>query len=148
MLKQLKLMILAVLCLGVGALLTACDTLELVRYDEVETPERYPVYRASGYAVISRPPGPTRDDRTLQAMRASKLDAYRELSEQVFGQNLIADTDLKDNVQQNNRLKARTAGLIKGARVVRSYPINNMYVTELELDSRVLYDIYKMRGAL
>ena len=148
MLKQLKLMILADLCLGVGALLTACDTFELMRYDDVENPDRYPVYRASGYAVISRQPGPTRDDRTLQAMRASKLDAYRELSEQVFGQNLIADTDLKDNVQQNNRLKARTAGLIKGARVVRSYPINNMYVTELELDSRVLYDIYKMRGAL
>ena len=35
MLKQLKLMILAVLCLGVGALLTACDTLELMRYDDV-----------------------------------------------------------------------------------------------------------------
>ena len=45
-------------------------------------------------------------------------------------------------------LKARTAGIIKGARVLRTYPINNTYVTELELDSKVLYDMYLLEGAL
>ncbi len=137
--------VLAVSCVlfGVG-----CSDLVVTDYNRVQVPEKYPIYRASGYAVISRQPGPTADDRTLQAMRASKLDAYRELSEQIFGQNLIADTNLKDNIQNKNDLKARTAGIIKGARVIRSYPINNMYVTELELDSRVLYDIYKMQNIL
>ncbi len=127
---------------------TGCSTITNYSSNEVSEPDRYPILRATGYAVISRQPGPSRDDRTLQAMRASKLDAYRELSEQVYGQQLIADTDLKDNIQTNNELKARTAGIIKGARVIRSYPLNNTYVTELELDSKVLYDLYKMRGAL
>ncbi len=114
----------------------------------VQELSRYPIMRATGYAIISRQPGPTGDDRILQAMRASKLDAYRELSEQVFGQQLIANTDLRDNIQTDNELRARTAGIIKGARVIRSYPLNNTYVTELELDSRLIYDLYKMRGAL
>jgi hypothetical protein len=114
----------------------------------VQELSRYPIMRATGYAVISRQPGPTGDDRILQAMRASKLDAYRELSEQVYGQQLIGSTDLRDNIQTANELKARTAGIIKGARVIRSYPLNNTYVTELELDSRLIYDLYKMRGAL
>jgi outer membrane protein FlgP len=115
---------------------------------DVTRPSEYPILRATGYAVISRQPGPTSDDRTLQAMRASKLDAYRELSEQVYGQQLIADTSLRDNIQNNDELKARTAGVIKGARVIRAYPINNTYVTELELDSKLLFDLYEMRGAL
>ena len=66
----------------------------------------------------------------------------------MFGQQLIANTDLRDNIQTDNELRARTAGIIKGARVIRSYPLNNTYVTELELDSRLIYDLYKMRGAL
>ena len=106
------------------------------------------ILRATGYAIISKQPGPSQDEKTLQAMRASKLDAYRELSEQVYGQNLIADTTLRDNIQKSDDLKARTAGIIKGARVLRTYPINNTYVTELELDSKVLYDMYLLEGAL
>jgi hypothetical protein len=115
---------------------------------QISKPDQFPILRATGYAIISRQPGPTNDEKTLQAMRASKLDAYRELSEQVYGQTLIADTNLKDNIELSDQLKARTAGVIKGARVVRMYPIDNTYITELELDSKVLYDIYKLRGAL
>ena len=111
-------------------------------------PNAFPILRATGYAIISKQPGPSQDEKTLQAMRASKLDAYRELSEQVYGQNLIADTTLRDNIQKSDDLKARTAGIIKGARVLRTYPINNTYVTELELDSKVLYDMYLLEGAL
>lgn len=131
----------------IGAmLLIGCSSVQIT--NAPKRPDKFPILRATGYAVISRQPGPTSDDRTLQAMRASKLDAYRELSEQVYGQQLIADTELRDNIQKNNELKARTAGVIKGARVIRVYPINNTYVTELELDSKLLFDLYEMRGAL
>lgn len=147
--KKNRKVTLGLLCLGILSFaFMGCETTEIVHYDQVEPLDSYPIYRASGYAVIDRQPGPTADDKTLQAMRASKLDAYRELSEQIFGQNILAETNLFDNVQQNNTLRARTVGIIKGARVIRTYPINNMYVTELELDSKVLYDLYKMRGAL
>lgn len=131
------------------ALGTGCgSTIIALNGGQIEEPEKFPILRATGYAVISRQPGLSLDERTLQAMRASKLDAYRELSEQIHGQQIIADTELKDTVQKNNDLKARTAGIIKGARVIRAYPINDTYVTEMELDSKVAYDIYKMRSAL
>lgn len=130
------------------ALLTSCATTTSEITYNVKKPSSYPILRATGYAIISKQPGKTVEEKALQAMRASKLDAYRELSEQVFGQQLIADTDLNDTVQKKNELKARTSGIIKGARVIRSYPINNTYVTELELDSKVLYNIYEMRGVL
>ena len=68
-----------------------------------EQPNAFPILRATGYAIISKQPGPSQDEKTLQAMRASKLDAYRELSEQVYGQNLIADTTLRDNIQKRNK---------------------------------------------
>lgn len=130
------------------ALLTSCATTTSEITYNAKKPSSYPILRATGYAIISKQHGKTVEEKALQAMRASKLDAYRELSEQVFGQQLIADTDLDDTVQKKNELKARTSGIIKGARVIRSYPINNTYVTELELDSKVLYNIYEMRGVL
>ncbi len=135
------------LIMGILVVLVGCSASNSTVYN-VTKPDQFPILRATGYAVISRQKGPTNDDRTIQAMRASKLDAYRELSEQVYGQTLIADTSLRDNIELSDKLKARTAGIIKGARVVRTYPVNNTYVTELELDSRVLYDLYNLRGAL
>ncbi len=92
-------------------------------------------------------PGPTRSEKILQAIRASKLDAYRELTEQVYGNAIQADTTYKDNRQASNRMHANVDGLLRGARVVKSYPVDNMYATELELDTKVLYNIYQMDHA-
>jgi hypothetical protein len=83
----------------------------------------------------------------LQALRASKLDAYRELTEQVYGQALQGSTTMRDAVQTSNQMQVSVEGVVRGARVLKSYPINNMYATELELDTKVLYDLYKLQGA-
>ena len=82
----------------------------------------------------------------LQAMRASKLDAYRELTEQVYGQSLQGSTTLRDAVQTSNQMQVSVDGMVRGARVVRTYPVDNMYATELELDTKVLYDLYRLQG--
>ncbi|MGN1393476.1 MAG: LPP20 family lipoprotein [Succinivibrionaceae bacterium] len=137
------------LCVGIVlSLAVACDSTSNISSSGLEKPNKFPILRATGYAVISKQPGPTVDEKTLQAMRASKIDAYREIAEQVYGQQIIADTELRDTVQLKNNLKARTAGIVKGARVIRSYPVNDTYVTEIELDSKVAYDVYRMRTAL
>ena len=41
---------------------------------------------ATGYAVISSQKGDTEAQQRLMAIKASKLDAYRSLTEQVYGQ--------------------------------------------------------------
>lgn len=113
----------------------------------VTEPSDFPVLRSSGYAIISKQAGPTSIEKTMQAMRASKLDAYRELSEQVWGVYIKSNTQLADTRQTSNGIESEVEGVIHGARVIRQYPVGDSYVTELELDTRVLYNMYDMRGA-
>ena len=67
----------------VAALLVAgCSPLynRHVEYADVK-PEAFPLVRAVGYAPISAQLGANTEHKMLQAMKASKLDAYRELTE-------------------------------------------------------------------
>ena len=77
--------------------LTACSNTSTTRY-QVEEPERFPILHAIGYGIVDVQPGPSKNEKMLQAMRASKLDAYRELTEQVYGQSLQGSTSLRDAV--------------------------------------------------
>jgi hypothetical protein len=77
------------------------------------------------------------------AIKASKLDAYRELTEQVYGQRLEGDQSLANLVITDTELKSSVEGVIRGARVIKSYPVgDDTYATELELDFARVYDIY------
>lgn len=135
------------LMIGAAALLlAACSRDGVTRY-QIEEPERFPVLHAVGYAIVDVQPGPSRSEKMLQALRASKLDAYRELTEQVYGQALQGSTTLRDAVQTSNQMQVSVEGVVRGARVLKSYPVDNMYATELELDTKVLYDLYKLQGA-
>jgi len=125
-------------------ILTACGVFYENKNIEwqVVQPEEYPVLVAVGYAPISTQPGVNRSQKIMLALRASKLDAYRELAEQVYGQRINSNTVLQDMVQQNAQLESSVSGLIRGARVKESYPVGDLYATELELDMKRVYEIY------
>jgi hypothetical protein len=77
------------------------------------------------------------------AIKASKLDAYRELAQQVYGQKVDGQQELANLVLTDNRLKSSVEGVIRGARVVKTYPVgDDTYATELELDMGKVHDIY------
>lgn len=139
--------IMLAICLGVLTITAGCTTLHRVTTYSHEKPDDFPVLRSVGYGIVDVQPGPTRSEKILQAIRASRLDAYRELTEQVYGNAIQADTRYNDNRQVSNQMHANVDGLLRGARVVKSYPVNNMYATELELDTRVLYNLYQMDRA-
>ena len=124
--------------------LTGCGSL-ITKHVEWETiqPEQYPVLSAVGYAPISNQLANDDNNKRLLAIKASKLDAYRELAEQVYGQKIDGEQSLANLVLTNHELKSSVEGVIRGARVVKSYPIgNDTYATELELDMAVVHDIY------
>ncbi|WP_218310870.1 LPP20 family lipoprotein [Alteromonas antoniana] len=124
--------------------LTGCSSLvdKHVEWETVE-PESYPVLTAVGYAPIESQRGDTDSVRSLMAMRASKLDAYRELTEQVYGQRIEGNETLANLVVNNTRLEASVEGVIRGAKVVKTYAVGeDTYATELELDMQRVYDIY------
>lgn len=124
--------------------LTGCSSV-FNKHVEWETvaPETYPVISAVGYAPISVQKGASESSRMLMALKASKLDAYRELTEQVFGQKVDSGQSLASLVIQNTSLDSSVQGVIRGAKVVKSYPVgDDMYATELELDFKLVNDIY------
>lgn len=124
--------------------LTACDSL-ITKHVEWETiePQNYPVLNAVGYAPINAQIGIDRSSKRLMAIKASKLDAYRELAEQVYGQKVDGKQELSNLILTNNTLRSSVEGVIRGARVVKTYPVgDDTYATELELDMQVVYNIY------
>ncbi|RSM34146.1 LPP20 family lipoprotein [Aeromonas salmonicida] len=126
-------------------LLTACSGNRVVNYGGVNNkPDDFPVLKAVGYAVIDIQPGPSQSEKMLQAIRASKMDAYRELAEQLNGQQVRGQSSYKDLTQTSNSLDVSVAGMVRGARVVASYPRGNTYATEMELDTRALYNINQL----
>ncbi|GAC27195.1 LPP20 family lipoprotein [Brumicola pallidula] len=130
----------AITCLG----LSGCSSMftKHVEWETIE-PASYPVLSAVGYAPISAQLGSDESTKTLMAIKASKLDAYRELAEQVFGQKVDGEQELANLILTNNQLKSSVEGVIRGARVLKSYPVGeDTYATELELDMSRVFDIY------
>lgn len=109
--------------------------------DLVNAPSR--IVRATGYAPISLQPGQSRSQQIINAMRASKLQAYKEMAAIVHGQYLYGTTQVNDMVMQSEQFNAAVGGVIRGARVVKTYPIqDDTYATILELDMRDVQQAY------
>lgn len=152
-----------------GALLTAgCSTIDLTpaagaagspaKADSGQTPHAKPArapaqqplssnerrrpITATGYAVISIQPHHLPAQQRLLAIRAAKLDAYRGLAEQVYGQYLDGATTVADATLRSDRVRARVEGLIHGAEVVAISPVgNDTYETTLSLDREIMLEL-------
>ena len=102
--------------------------------------------QATGYAVISVQHHDNPAQQRLLSIRASKLDAYRSLMEQVYGQYLDVNTTVAEMVVESDSFRARVQGVIYGAQLVSITPVgDDTYETTLSLrhgivdDLRVLY---------
>lgn len=133
--------------LVVGTLLAGCETASRTLVDIAEAlpdapqttevmAQKEPEWvRATGYAPISLQPGKTKEHKMIQAMRASKLRAYQELTAVVHGQYLFGTSSVQDMVVQNDQFKTAVSGIVRGARVVKTYPVqDDVYATILEVD--------------
>ena len=104
--------------------------------------ERKETMVATGYAVISIQNHKNPAQQRLLAIRASKLDAYRALTEQVYGQQLDATTTVADMTVQSDTFRARVEGVIYGATLVSITPVgDDTYETTLSLDRNAVQDL-------
>ena len=72
--------------------------------------------------------------RRLMAIRASKLDAYRSLAEQIYGVKIDSNTTVSALVAKSDSFRARVNALVRGARVVSVTPMaDGNYETVLEV---------------
>lgn len=134
------------------ALLTACHTNPSLppgqaRFDEgasMITPmtQKRETLVATGYAVISIQNHRNPAQQRLLAIRASKLDAYRALTEQVYGQQLDASTTVADMTVMSDTFRARVEGVVYGAVLVSITPVgDDSYETTMSLDRSVVNDL-------
>jgi hypothetical protein len=100
--------------------------------------EKRETITGTGYAVVAVQNHKNPAQQRLMAIRASKLDAYRNLTEQVYGQQLDATSTVADMVVTNDTFRAKVEGVIYGARLVSITPVGeDTYETTLSLDRDV-----------
>jgi hypothetical protein len=139
------------LCLMIGlAGLTGCKSVNLAMSNsDSETKslaaplvEKRETITATGYAVVAVQNHKNQAQQRLMAIRASKLDAYRNLTEQVYGQQLDASSTVADMVVTNDTFRTKVEGVIYGARLVSITPVGeDTYETTLSLDKDVVQDL-------
>jgi len=104
--------------------------------------EKRDTLTATGYAVISVQNHRTPAQQRLLAIRAAKLDAYRALTEQVYGLRMDATATVADMVVQNDTFRSRVEGVIYGATLVSITPSgDDTYETTLSLDKATVHDL-------
>ena len=141
------------LCLALGVTaLTGCKSINLAMPTSTTKDttaglaapliEKRETITATGYAVVAVQNHKNPAQQRLMAIRASKLDAYRNLTEQVYGQQLDASSTVADMVVTNDTFRAKVEGVIYGARLVSITPVGeDTYETTLSLDRDVVQDL-------
>jgi len=87
-----------------------------------------------GYGSESTYEGYTPGQRRLMAIRASKLDAYRSLAEQINGIKIDSNTSISTLTAQSDSFRARVNAVVRGARVISITPMaDHNYETVLEV---------------
>jgi len=87
-----------------------------------------------GYGSESTYEAYTPGQRRLMAIRASKLDAYRSLAEQIYGIKIDSNTTVSAMMAKNDSFRARVNAVVRGARIVSVTPMaDHNYETVLEV---------------
>jgi hypothetical protein len=145
-----RLTFLSTTCLALVMLaLTGCKSINLSMPTSTKTSnlsaplvEKRETLTATGYAVISVQNSKNPAQQRLMAIRASKLDAFRSLTEQVYGQQLDASSTVADMVMVNDTFRTKVEGVVYGAQLVSITPVgDDTYETTLSLDKEVVQDL-------
>jgi len=89
--------------------------------------------RAKGYGVEPDDPDMSPVEKALMAKRAAKLDALRNLTEEVYGVRITSDSVVRDFVTQSDDIRARVSTFIQGATVVSEKKMpDGSYEVEVE----------------
>ncbi|MFU8788294.1 MAG: LPP20 family lipoprotein [Methylobacter sp.] len=96
---------------------------------------------ATGYGTVEKTDRYSRSQIRLMAMRASKMDAYRSLAEQLNGMQLRGHTGVEDMQVTHDTYSAYLNTYLRGARVKRTLAIgtdlyagDDTFETVVELD--------------
>ena len=114
----------------------------------VEAPRPIEIVRAVGHGTVKTDAGYTETQMKLFAQRASRVDAYRNLSEIVYGIHISGTATVSDMILKNDTVQSYVSGYLKGAREISSEKLSmeNGAVTyetilEMPIDQSFLNDL-------
>jgi hypothetical protein len=81
--------------------------------------------RVSGHGTVRPDSGLTVSQMKLLAQRAARMDAYRLITEHVYGLRLTGNTSVADMVVKSDVVKSYVNGFIRGAREVSLLPLGS-----------------------
>lgn len=74
------------------------------------------------------------NQKEFMAMRASKLDAYRNLAERVYGIRVQGNTSVHNMAARDDNIRGYIDNLVRGAKVISTRELGNgSYETKMEL---------------
>ena len=101
-----------------------------------------------GFSQVAGQPGHTVNERRLLAIKAARLEALRDLTEQIHGIRISANSLLRDAVLRNDTLSAHVDGALRGARTVAIEPRGeDGYAVTMELDADTVAYVLRVVGA-
>jgi len=103
-----------------------------------------------GYGAESTFAPYTPGQRRLMAIRASKLDAYRALAEQLYGIKIDSNTSVSTLTAKSDSFRARVNAVVRGARVISVTPMadhNYETVLEVYVDKRFFDEAFVYSGS-
>ena len=75
-----------------------------------------------GFGQVAGQPGGTLNERRLMAIRAARMEALRDLTEQVHGVQIRSGSTLRDAAMTDDTITALVEGEIRGARTLSITP--------------------------
>lgn len=101
-----------------------------------------PTITGVGFSAVSIQPGKNLNQKRILAIKAARLDALRQLTEQIHGIQLAGSTKIAEAIVQSDTLRADIQGVILGARTVKIDPSSSdTYEVVVEIDRPLIDEI-------
>lgn len=98
------------------------DDLSGVPLQNVRSEAQTLQFTGLGLSQVSTQPGSSINERRLMAIRAARMEAIRDLTEQIHGIRISSESTLRDQVLRSDMVRGLVEGEIRGARTLRITP--------------------------
>ena len=103
-----------------------------------------PTITGVGFSAVSIQPGKSLNQKRIMAIKAARLDALRQLTEQIHGIQISGSTKIAEAIVQSDTLRADIQGVLLGARTVKIEPSSSdTYEVVVEIDRPLIDEIVR-----